>query len=564
MVSDFVYTTLSFSPVSATAAGYHVHEGVPLDGLLDDVSEAAMERQRDYYSGVEQRLKSIAKDHLTPEQQADYDLIDNQAQLALLELNTIQSYKHNPASYVELLGSGLYTPYVVEYAPKEQRFGHIISRLDHVQAFLENAKTNLKDAPPVWTETAIEENDGNIGLIDGALRRDVPEALKPAYEKAAGAAIPMLKSFNEFLKNDLSKRTSDWRLGKQKYDAKFRLVLGTDRPPSQILADAEEQLHAIRREMFKLSLPLHHKFYPTHRDPVDVNLIVGETLAKIAEKHATPATYISDARRDLAETTAFVREKNLVPLYPTDNLKVIETPEFMRGIYSVGGFNPAPPLQPELGAFYWITPIPADWPKDRVESKLREYNYYGLKLITIHEAMPGHYVQFEYADRVEPRSRRLLRALYGSGPYIEGWAVYATEMMLDQGYLNNDPELRLTFLKQMLRAIANSILDIRFQTMGLTDEEAMDLMVKQTFQEKEEATGKLRRAKLSSCQLPTYYVGYVDWLRLRGLYHHTKGQAFSLTQFHQDALRHGALPLPVVAKLLTGQDLGKAQSLGVK
>jgi uncharacterized protein (DUF885 family) len=167
---------------------------------------------------------------------------------------------------------------------------------------------------------------------------------------------------------------------------------------------------------------------------------------------------------------------------------VIETPEFMRGIYAVGGFAPAPPLEPQLGAFYWITPIPKDWPRERIESKLREYNFYGLKLLTNHEAMPGHYVQFEYSNDIQPRSRRVLRTAYGSGTYVEGWAVYATGMMLDEGYLDNSPELRLTFLKQQLRMLANTILDVRLQTMGMTDQEAMDLMVKQGFQETEEAT----------------------------------------------------------------------------
>ena len=230
--------------------------------------------------------------------------------------------------------------------------------------------------------------------------------------------------------------------------------------------------------------------YPTHRDRADLNLIVGETLAKVAEQHATPDTYFADARRDLRETREFVRSKNLLPLPPRDNLQVIETPEFMRGIYSVGGFVSAPALEPQLGAFYWLTPIPKSWPQARIDSKLREYNFYGLKLLTIHEAMPGHYVQLEYSNNLQPESRRVLRTVFGSGTYVEGWAVYATEMMLDEGYLDGSPELRLTFLKQQLRMLANTILDVRLQTMGMTDQEALDLMVKQCFQETEEATGE--------------------------------------------------------------------------
>jgi uncharacterized protein (DUF885 family) len=194
-----------------------------------------------------------------------------------------------------------------------------------------------------------------------------------------------------------------------------------------------------------------------------------------------------------------------------------------------------------------------DWPKARIESKLREYNFYGLKLLTIHEAMPGHYVQFEYADEVQPKARRVLRNVFGSGAYQEGWAVYVTQVMVDEGYLGGDPALKLTFLKQVLRLVANAILDIRLQTMGMTDQEALDLMTKKTFQENEEATAKLRRAKLSSTQLPTYFVGWRDWLRVRDQYRQAKGSAFQLSDFHQRALKEGAVPVPVLGRLLAGK-----------
>ena len=255
-----------------------------------------------------------------------------------------------------------------------------------------------------------------------------------------------------------------------------------------------------------------------------------------------------DAKRDLEEARRFVIDKGLLTLPARDNLQVIETPVFMRGIYGVGGFNSAPALEPQLGAFYWITPVGKDWPKERVESKLREYNYYGLKLLTIHEAIPGHYVQLEYANEIQPKERRVLRSAFGNGPYVEGWAVYATEVMLDEGFLGKSAELRLTFLKQQLRMISNTILDVRMQTMGMTDAEAMDLMLNKTFQEKEEATAKLQRAQLSSTQLPTYYVGWKEWRRLREA--RQKAANFQIAQFHEKALRVGAVPMPALAKLL--------------
>ncbi|MEO7143382.1 MAG: DUF885 domain-containing protein [Bryobacteraceae bacterium] len=535
---EFVYNSLALSPASATGVGYHTHNGVPLDELLDDYSPSGIEAERKFYTDFRKRLeKSFQRDRLGLEARADYDIMEDQIGAALLDLDTIQSYRHNPASYVELIGNALYAPYVLNYAPRERRFRQIIARLNKIPLLLAQAKHNLIDAPPLWTRVAAEENDGNIALIDRTLRAAAPEEVKADYNTAAATALKALRDFNEYLKSDLVKRTYEWRLGKEVYDEKFRYTLESGDTPDRVLKDAEAALQKIRGEMAELAKPL----------------TVEAALNKIARKHATPATYMANAKRDLAGTTAFVESKKLLTLPAHDNLQVIPTPEFMRGIYSVGGFNGAPPLEPQLGAFFWITPIPATWPKDRIESKLREYNFYGLQILTIHEAMPGHYVQMEYANRVEPPPRKMLRAVFSNTPYVEGWAVYATQLMLDQGYLNGDPAMRLTFLKQMLRVVANAIIDIRFHTLGMTEQEAMDLMVKQTYQEKEEATEKLQRAEFGSCQLPTYFVGWRGWLRMRDQYERSKGGAPNLAAFHEAALRAGAVPLPWLTQLLTGK-----------
>ena len=435
---------------------------------------------------------------------------------------------------MELVGNALFSPFVLEYAPLESRYRDIIQRLAAIPALLDQAKANLVDAPEVWNRVAQEENEGNIGLIDQTLRAKTPSALKPDFDQAANAALNSLRAFNTYLKNDLSKKPSDWRLGKEKYGKKFAYTLVAGKQPEQVLTEAEAALKNIREEMAKLAAPKSIK----------------EALDRIAQQHPTPENYMEQARKDLDQATSFVREKHLVTLPSRGNLQVIPTPEFMRGIYAVGGFNPAPALEPELGAFYWVTPIPSNWPKERIESKLREYNTYGLMQLTIHEAMPGHWVQFEVADNVQPKSRRLLRNLFGNGPYIEGWATYTQQLMSDEGFLNNSVELRLTLYKQLLRAIANSILDIRFQTMGMTEKEAMDLMVNQTFQEKEEASAKVQRAQLSSCQLPTYFVGWRGWLDTREEYKKRKGASFNLQEFHDAALKESAVPMPVLGGLL--------------
>ena len=534
LVEQFVHQSLALAPVSATAAGYHVHESRRLDGVWDDYSPAGLKQRRDYNADVLRRADALQSAPLDPERSADLDVIRDAAHLELLELDRIQDYAHNPTVYVELIGSGLYTPFVLQYAAAEVRFADIISRLRTLPALVDQARRNLVDAPEVWNRVAREENEGNIELIDKTLRNEAPATLRQAYASAAGPALQALRDLNGYLANTLSQTNHNWRLGKDKYELKCRYVLHTGRSSAQLLSAAEADLAATRAEMAKLAAPR----------------TVVQALDAMQSQHATRDTYMEEARRTLAEATEFVRQKDLVTLGDTTNLTVIPTPVYMRGVYGVGGFNPAPALEPQLGAYYWVTPIPADWSATRAESKLREYGRYGMQQLTVHEAMPGHYVQAQYANRIEPQARRLLRNIWGNGPYVEGWAVYAQQLMSEQGYLNHDPNLRLAELKWYLRSIANTILDIKLQTMGMTEQQALDLMINDTYQEREEAIAKIQRAQLSSCQLDMYYAGAKGWNDVRAHYRERHPQDFSLKAFHERALGEGAVPLATLDKLL--------------
>ena len=257
-----------------------------------------------------------------------------------------------------------------------------------------------------------------------------------------------------------------------------------------------------------------------------------------------------DAKEDLVGIRQFIVDKKIVSLKARDNLKVIPTPPYMRGVYSVGGFHGAPPLDPNAEAEFWVTPIDPKTPDEKAESRLREYNNWVLKWLCIHEALPGHYVQAEHANDIQPVSRRLVRGMFGNGAYVEGWAEYIAQVMMEEGFADRDPRYRISYLKVWLRAIGNAILDVRMQTMGMTDEEAMAFMTKEAFQTQAEAEGKLQRAKLTSTQLPTYYVGTSDWWRLRRAYQAEKGSAFSLAEFHDRALDAGELPVPELQKLM--------------
>ncbi len=572
IASDFLYGGLALSPVSATQVGYHKHTDpktgkvLRLDEMLDDLSPAGIQAQRKFYETTKRKLAQLDPGRLPLEDRADYDLILDQIELALAELNIFQSYRHMPQVYAELVGNAIFNPLVLEYAPLETRLGHVLARLERLPELYAQAKQNLVDTCDVWTRVAVEENSGNVGLVKDFVKSLLPKGspLEARYNEVAPKALAAIEDYSAWVKNELSKRsTGNLRLGKEKYDLKFRYVIGVKTTPEEVLADAEQALRDTRRRMLELAEPLYKEWFPDRpagefaTTQEHENAIIRAVLDRIAEEHSARDQLKPQAARDLAEVKEFVREKNLVALPPRDNLQIIDTPEFMRGIYGVAGFNSAPPLEPQLGAFYWITPVPPAWTKEKVESKLREYNLYKMKDITIHEAVPGHYVQLEAANRIQPVLRRLIRTVLGNGPYIEGWAVYTEKLFVENGY--HGVKFELTYLKGELRMFANAILDIRLHTMNMTDQEALDLMIKDTFQERAEAEGKLQRAQLSSCQLPTYFVGWREWLKLRDEYRKTAGKKFSLRAFHDAALDEGSLPMPILKRVLLAK-LGKTES----
>ncbi|HEX8892407.1 MAG TPA: DUF885 domain-containing protein [Terriglobales bacterium] len=567
LTDEFVKESLARFPVNASFAGYHNYtdpktgKEIELDAELDDVSAQAVAAQQVFYTAWRARFqKETPIASLGPQDAADYRLIDDNIGLALLEYDHIQSYEHQPQIYVETVGNGLFLPLTQDYASKEVRVGHVISRIGQIPRFLDQAKSVLMDADPIFVSTAVEENEGNISLVD-SVAAEIPAGspLRAQYDKVAPAAKKALTDFTAWIESDLAKRPAngrDWRLGKEWYAEKFHYVMETSITPDQLLTDAEAELKRLRAEMLQVAIPLYKQMYPEPDDHSSLegrereNKIIRAVLDKISDEHPQRDQLIDTVKADLAGIIAFIREKQIVALSSRDNLKVIPTPEFERASYSVGGFHPAPPLEPNAEAQYWVTPIDPKMSEAKAESKLREYNNYTLKWLTIHEALPGHYVQGEHADDLQPPTRRVLRALYGNGAYVEGWAEYIADVMTEEGYLNHDPKFKLVRSKIMLRAIANTILDIRMQTMHMTDEQAMDLMLNDTFQTQAEAEGKLERAKLTSTQLPTYFVGWRQWWTLRKKYQAEKGSTFTLKEFHNTALNQGALPIEYLEKII--------------
>jgi len=564
----FTRDSLALSPPAATLAGLHRHRDpatgaeVDLDAEMDDLSpEGTARKVRFFHTALESLDRDFPAASLTEQERIDRDIMAAQCRLALIDLERVRSIETNPTAAVESIGTALFFPVVFEYAPAAERGSGVIARLEKTTALVDQAIAALKTSAPIYTEVAIEENDGNRDVIENALPALFPKGsdLESRYLAARGPALRAIDRLSRFLSGDLKTRSSgDWRLGGELYREKFRAYFQDDLDPMDVLKEAETSLARVRAEMLAVATPLHDEWFPAHaghrtmQDPeTRTNTIVRETLDRIGRDHPARDRLFQTIETDVQEISAFLESRAIVSMTRHDNLAIIETPSFLRGIYSVAGLNAAPPLEPSLKSLYYVTSIPGDWPDEKADAKLREYNRYKLYLLSMHEALPGHYTQLEYANRVQPEWRRVLRSAYGNNAYIEGWAQYAEQVMLERGFHDGgEPKMTLMFRKEELRVLANAILDVRLHVLGMTDQQALDLMIKDTFQERPEAEGKLRRAKLSSTQLPTYFVGWQAWRRLRNDAEARGGAGFDLRAYHDEVLSYGAIPMSALRRLV--------------
>ena len=310
---QFMKESLALSPTGASAAGYHVHhdpatgKNIELDALLDDLSLESIAQQRAFYATWRERFrKETPREELDAEDAADWQLIDDQIGLNLLEFDKIQSYRHNPTVVVELIGNALFLPLTQTYAPHDVRVGHVLSRVRQIPNLLNQVRPYLSDSDPIWVSTAVEENAGNIDLIENTLAQEIPAGspLRAQFDEVAPPAIAALNDFSHWLQSDLAKRPSKltWRLGKDLYDQKFKLVMETPVTPEEVLTDAERDMKSVRAEMLQIALPLHAQMYPGHGDHAELgvhdreNLIIGEVLRENIGPPSAPRSIAADHR----------------------------------------------------------------------------------------------------------------------------------------------------------------------------------------------------------------------------------------------------------------------------
>jgi len=316
-----------------------------------------------------------------------------------------------------------------------------------------------------------------------------------------------------------------------------------------VLREAEAEFDRVEREMYTIAKQLWSRAFPRQPLPPDDaagrRAVITQTLIHLNKDHGKAEDLVRDASTIALQIKKFIAERDILRLPDPDRCQIMEMPEFQRG-NTVAFLNPAPPLDPRAASVYAISPPAKEWNSRQVNSYLEEYNRHMLHLLTIHEAFPGHYVQLEYSNR----HPSLIRKVLSSGVFAEGWAVYTEQMMLDQGYGNGDLALRLNQLKWYLRAVANAILDNRMHCASMTDEDALTFLTERAYQTEAEALAKIVRAKQSSCQLSTYFVGRMAFYNLRQTMQRELGDQFDLGRYHEAVLDHGTLAVRYLPQLV--------------
>lgn len=544
LAKEYVEELLRLNPETATSLGDHRY-----DARLSDYSLAGIKRERVVTAKYLAGLKQINERDLNPQNSVDLRILRDQLESRLFSIDTLREHEWNPLAYN--MGGAIFALVARDFAPLSARLMSVKGRLAAIPAVVEAARANLKNPPRIYTETAIIQNKGNIALITTELDTFIAQApeVRAELAPAQAAAKRALEGYGTFLEKELLPRsTRDFRIGDAKFRQKLRYALSSDLSKEEIMRRAQADLKQTQERMYETALPLYRKFFPTENNAAklaDRKGVIKAVLAKLAEQRPTNETIVPNAKETLRETTDFVRAKNLVTV-PDEPVKIIVMPEFQRGV-AVAYCDAAGPLEKNGETFYTISPTPADWSPERATSFFREYNDYMLQELTIHEAMPGHYLQLAHSNKF--RAPTLVRAIFSSGTFVEGWAVYAEQVMAENGY--GGAEVRMQQLKMRLRLIINAMLDQGIHTAGMAEQEAMRLMMEEGFQEEGEAAGKWRRAMLSSTQLSTYYVGSLEVNDIRRAYEAKQGKTIDLKRMHDRMLSFGS-PAPKYVKELMG------------
>jgi uncharacterized protein (DUF885 family) len=538
---------MRLQPVGATQTGDH-----RFDSELDDMSAAGRLARLNAWKSLLVELTALDRTALSRDNQVDAALLDSQLRANIWDEEVFQSWAWDPQAYSSIAGNALYTLMAREFAPLPDRLRAATSRMEKIPALFEQMRKNMVPArvPSVHATTVAKQNGGVSGLVDDMVLVHADALSGAEKTRLLAAADALKKAVAEhqvwFDKTLVPNAKGDFRIGAKLFDEKLAFTLNSPMSRKDIHDKAQAAIETTRAKMYDVSvkaLKLHGVAIPPEgADHQQKTIEAGLALA-YAQRPARDKV-VEAATSALARATDFVKARDLITL-PTAPVEVVLMPEFARGV-AVAYCDSPGPLDKGMKTFFDVAPLPDDWTQARVDSFLREYNSLGIQDIAVHEAMPGHYVQLWHANACPS----VLRAVLGSGSFIEGWAVYSEGMVVDEGFRGDDPLYELVQKKVLLRTISNAILDQALHVDGISKDDAMHLMMVTAFQQEGEASGKWIRASMSSTQLSTYFVGVSEHHAIRAEAERRAGGSFNLKTYHDKVLSYGSAPARYVRALM--------------
>ena len=487
-----------------------------------------------------QDFERVPEAGLSPAQRMDRTMLIAKIQADLWRLSTLREWQwnpaeHNPAAPLDLLLN-------TDYAPLPQRVKALLPRVAALPAFYRAAQSSLAGVSGEHSALAIQQAPGVLGVLDDIAKRAAEAGQAAAFKAPLAAARHAVNGYVAHLKK--LKPVRSFRLGAELYEPKFRHDIQSARTARETYELAQARREEVLASMQAQAAALWPTVIGSEAPPADRFALIGRVIAKLSERHVARERFVDEIRAQIPQLQAWVREHDLLSQDASKPLEVRETPEYERGV--AGASIEAPgPYRPQDSTYYNVTPL-TDLAPEEAESSLREYNHWILQILNIHEAIPGHYTQLLHANRVPSK----VKALFGNGAMVEGWAVYGERVMIESGYgahVGEGAEMTLMWGKWHLRSVTNTVLDYSVHVLGMQEKDALDLLTRQAFQTEREAKEKWRRVQLSSVQLTSYFSGYSEIFALREAVKAKAGAAFSLKAFHEQFLSYGSAPVRLIA-----------------
>jgi len=550
--ANFIEELWKVYPTWASSQGYHKY-----DSILVVPNDASRAKELSFSKTNLDLLKTYDLAGLSDNNKTDYYMIENQLKSIDWTINEQKSYEWNPSEYnisgafAEILNGN--------YDSLDVRLRNFNLKMANIPGYYQAAKNNIKNPTIEHTQLAIDQNLGGISVFE----KDFHEALnkvhfgeheKQMMEANAKESVKAIKDYAEWLKKIDNKTPRNFRLGKDLYAKKFEFDIQSGYSVDHIYEKAIAHKKELHQKMFELADKLWEKHIGGSIDvalgkkgkvskPTDSLQLIKQVIDKISEKHVKPEEFQTAIEQQLPILVDFIKKKDLIYIDPSKPLVVRKEPDYMAGV--AGASISAPGPYDKNGNTYYNVGSLSGWEKEKAESYLREYNHYILQILNIHEAIPGHYTQLVYSNQ----SPSLIKSLFGNSAMIEGWAVYTERMMLENGY-DDSPEMWLMYYKWNLRSTCNTILDYSVHTKNMSKEEAMNLLVREAFQQKTEAEGKWKRVSVTQVQLCCYFTGYTEIYDFREELKKQSGNKFNLKQFHEKFLSYGSAPVKYIKELM--------------